>query len=545
MTGLAPGGTPLPRKPTILVVDDTRDNLALMSNLLKGTYKVKIALTGEKALRIARSPDQPDLILLDIMMPGLDGFEVCQRLKGDPATALIPVIFLTGKSKLEDEQKGLELGAVDYITKPISPPILLARVRNHLALKTMADFMLVKNVELDNARAAAEKANRAKSDFLASMSHELRSPLNAILGFGQLMETETPPPTISQQESLTRILLAGWHLLKLIDEILDLAKVESGRVPLTREPVSLAEVLAECLDMVEAQAQSHEIRMIGPSLELAETVLADRTRLKQVLLNLLSNAIKYNSTGGSVEVSCQRTDQGATRVSIQDTGQGLAPEQLAQLFQAFNRLGQETGSEQGTGIGLVVAKRLIELMGGAIGVSSTVGVGTRFWIELAAVAAPLPCEPGPADLAQAVAVLRPPDCTLLYVEDNQASLELVRQIIARHPDLHLLTATNGPAALASARAFLPDLILMDINLPGPDGFEILDSLRAGQATAAIPVIAFSANAMPLEIERGLQAGFCQYLTKPFKVPAFMEAVDKALHGAKRPAEGELSHAGRC
>jgi CheY-like chemotaxis protein len=379
------------------------------------------------------------------------------------------------------------------------------------------------------------------------MSHELRSPLNAILGFGQLMETETPPPTLSQQESITRILLAGWHLLKLIDEILDLAKVESGRVPLTREAVCLVEVLDECLDLVGPQAQKHGIRLVTPSFGLSGTVLADRTRLKQVLLNLLSNAIKYNSKGGSVEVVGERTSQGRIRVKVQDTGQGLAAEEVAQLFQAFNRLGQETGEEQGTGIGLVVAKRLIELMGGAIGVSSTVGVGTTFWIELAVEDAPVPseAEPSAARPAQAVAAQRPRDCTLLLVEDNPASLELVKLIIARHPDLRLLTAADGPAALLSARAFRPDLILMDINLPGPNGFEILGRLHDDPATASIPAIAFSANAMPEEIARGLQAGFCQYLTKPFKVPDFMEAVDKALQRALQPSEGEPSHAERC
>ncbi|MDD5708493.1 MAG: hybrid sensor histidine kinase/response regulator, partial [Kiritimatiellae bacterium] len=366
-------------KATILVVDDTPDNLALMGSLLKEDYKVKIANSGEKALRIAASDSPPDLILLDIMMPGMDGYEVCRRLKRDPKTVHIPVIFLTARAAVEDEKKGLELGAVDYITKPISPPIVMARVKNHLALKAMADFMLHKNIGLESARFVAEKANRAKSNFLSSMSHELRSPLNAILGFAQLMETDSPSPTPGQKESIAQILQAGWHLLKLINEILDLAKVESGQMPMTREPVPLAGIMIECQGMFEPQANQRGIMLTFPRFDIPYVVLADPTRVKQVLINLLSNAIKYNRAQGTVEVACAESTPGRIRVSVRDTGTGLSPEQLAQLFQSFNRLGQEAGGEEGTGIGLVVTKRLVELMGGVIGVESSVGVGSLFW----------------------------------------------------------------------------------------------------------------------------------------------------------------------
>ena len=221
-----------------------------------------------------------------------------------------------------------------------------------------------KNVELESARSVAEKANLAKSDFLSSMSHELRSPLNAILGFAQLMESDSPPATPAQKESIAQILQAGWHLLKLINEILDLAKVESRQVPLSEEPVLVAEVLLECQAMIEPQAQQRDIKLAFPKLDIPYFVRADRTRLKQVLINLLSNAIKYNIKRGTVAVECAESAPGRIRVSIRDTGAGLSPEQLAQLFQPFNRLGQEAGGEEGTGIGLVVAKRLIELMGG-------------------------------------------------------------------------------------------------------------------------------------------------------------------------------------
>ena len=387
-----------------------------------------------------------------------------------------------------------------------------------------------KNVELEAARSVAEKANLAKSDFLSSMSHELRSPLNAILGFAQLMESDSQPPTPAQKESIAQILQAGWHLLKLINEILDLAKVESGQVPLSREPVSLAEVMLECQAMIEPQAQQRDIKLSFPQFDIPYFVRADRTRLKQVLINLLSNAIKYNREHGTVEVNCTASTPELIRISIKDSGAGLPPEQLAQLFQPFNRLGQEAGSEEGTGIGRVVAKRLVERMGGAIGAESTVGAGSVFWFELISVAEPhLAMEEGEAAASAQPHVPRGArPHTLLYVEDNPANLKLIEQVIARHPDLSLLTAVNGNLGIELARDKQPDVILMDINLPGINGYEALKILREDPATAHIPVIAVSANAMPLDVERGLKAGFFRYITKPIKVSEFMEALDVAL-----------------
>ncbi len=386
-----------------------------------------------------------------------------------------------------------------------------------------------KNVELENARSLAEEANLAKSDFLSSMSHELRSPLNAILGFAQLMESDSPQPTETQKESIAQILGAGWHLLTLIDEILDLAKVESGQVPLSPEPVSLAEVLLECRDMLEMQAQQRDITLIFPHFPIPSFVRADRTRVKQVLINLLSNAIKYNSQHGTVEVKCSESRPGHIRVSIKDSGAGLSPEQLAQLFQAFNRLGQEAGGVEGTGIGLVVAKRLIELMGGTIGVESTIGTGSVFWFELLSVGEPSFLEVVNTDiLVQPHAARGAHLYTLLYVEDNPANLKLVEQIIARHPSINLLTAVSGKSGIEIARSSQPDVILMDINLPDMSGFEAVKILASDLATVHIPVVALSANAMPRDIKKGLQAGFFRYLTKPIKVNEFMDALDEAL-----------------
>jgi PAS domain S-box-containing protein len=388
--------------------------------------------------------------------------------------------------------------------------------------------------ELNQAMALAEKANRAKSDFLSSMSHELRTPLNAILGFAQLLESGAPSPTPTQKRNIEQILKAGWYLLELINEILDLALIESGKLTISKEPVSLAEVIVECRAMIEPQARQRGIGMTFPKFETPRFVNADRTRVKQVLINILFNAIKYNRPLGTVAVECQLVVPHSIRISVRDTGVGLAPEQLAQLFQPFNRLGQESGAEEGTGIGLVVTKRLVELMGGRIGADSTVGVGSVFWIEFELAAAPqfATLEPGLDVLARTRAPDGTPLRTLLYVEDNPANLELVEQLIARRPDLRLLSAADGNLGIEYARTCMPEVILMDINLPGLSGIEAMKILRADPTTAHIPIIALSANAVPRDIERGLEAGFFDYITKPIVVGKFMEAVDSAMNFAK-------------
>jgi PAS domain S-box-containing protein len=393
--------------------------------------------------------------------------------------------------------------------------------------------------ERNDALAAAEKASRVKTDFISGVSHELRTPLNAILGFAQLIESGSPPPTISQKRNLDQILKAGWYLLELINEILDLALIESGKVTLSPESVSLVEVMLECRAMIEPQAHKRGIGLTFPRFESPYFVKADRTRVKQVLINLLFNAIKYNKPGGAVAVEFALKPQRAIRICVRDTGAGLAPEQLAQLFQPFNRLGREASAEEGTGIGLMVTKRLVELMGGAIGAESVVGTGSVFWIELPLSSAPLLA----VREAEHAALERPqvpqgtPLRTLLYVEDNPANLELVEQLIARRPDLRLLGAADGNLGIEFARVYQPAVILMDINLPGISGIEAMKILRADPATAHIPIIALSANAVPRDIEKGLEAGFFSYLTKPIKVNLFMDALDVALKFAaeKEPA----------
>ena len=389
------------------------------------------------------------------------------------------------------------------------------------------------NLELRNAKLAAEEANLAKSDFLSSMSHELRSPLNAILGFAQLIQTGSPALTAPQHDSVDQILQAGWYLLELINEILDLSLIESGKLSLSLEPLSLAELLADCRAMIEPQARANGIAIHFPAFETPSRIRADRTRVKQVLVNLLTNAIKYNRSEGRVDVRCMADASGRTRISVQDSGHGLSADKMAQLFQPFNRLGQETGAQEGTGIGLVVCKRLVELMGGTIGVSSGLGVGSVFWFELESAAA-LQAEPELVGLSMATPI-RPERArqqrTLLCVEDNPANLMLVERLLARRAEIHLICAQDGRRGIEMARVHQPDVILMDINLPGISGITAMGILAGDPRTTHIPVVALSANAMPRDIEKGLQAGFFHYLTKPIKVTEFMDTLDAAFQQA--------------
>jgi PAS domain S-box-containing protein len=444
---------------------------------------------------------------------------------------------LTAKAK-DGLETNVSYNATTFVDRNNKLVGVFASARDITHRKQFERLMEKNNVELKEATAVADKANQAKSEFLSSMSHELRTPLNAVLGFAQLMASDTPPPTPAQQMSIDQILQAGWYLLRLINEILDLALIESGKVTLSQEPMSFREVLQDCEAMIAPQAQRRGITMTFPKFDQDFYVYADRIRVKQVMINLLSNAIKYNRDGGTVKVDCDISTSSTRagnriRVSVTDSGAGLNARQLAQLFQPFNRLGQEGGTEEGTGIGLVVTKQLIELMGGEIGVGSNIGVGSVFWIELAGAGEPelindMPIE---NELTAYLAIQEPSliaPRTLLYVEDNPANMVLIEQLVARRKDLKLITAVDGHLGIQMARAYQPDVILMDINLPGISGYSALSILHKDPLTAHIPVMALSANAMQRDIETGLNAGFFRYMTKPIKVVEFMEALDMAL-----------------
>jgi protein-histidine pros-kinase len=397
------------------------------------------------------------------------------------------------------------------------------------AIRDITERRLIER-SLNEKKLELERANLSKDRFLASMSHELRTPLNAILGFGQLLANEALPSTVEQKRQFVQaIVTSGRHLLSLINEILDLAKIESGTITLSIESIGLSELIREVQEMVEPLGSKRNIRMLFP-IENDLHVLADRTRLKQVVLNLVSNAIKYNRDQGALIVDTIVHD-GRVRISVQDTGSGLSAEQLELLFQPFNRLGQEAGAEEGSGIGLVVTKRLIELMGGKITVTSTPGIGSVFSIELDASERP----EAPAKMAEAS------QCgprrfndgegtpTLLYVEDNPANMQLVKEIMQLHTKIEMLCATDGLQGVVMAKDKLPDLILMDMNLPGISGLVAKKMLAADASTTHIPVIALTANAMHRDVQAGMEAGFFRYITKPIKIDELLEAVDAALN----------------
>jgi signal transduction histidine kinase/CheY-like chemotaxis protein len=397
------------------------------------------------------------------------------------------------------------------------------------------------NRDLIDAKATAEQANQAKSAFLSSMSHELRTPLNSILGFAQLCASETLPVTPEQKkEFIANIVKAGKHLLTLINEVLDLAKVESGTVTLSPETVSLNELLEECEQLIAAAAQARSITLHFKQ-DVALHVYADRTRVKQILLNLLSNAVKYNNEAGDVTVTCTREGRSVVRISVRDTGHGLDEALQRQLFQPFNRLGQENSAQEGTGIGLVVCKRLAEMMGGAIGLSSSVGKGSTFWIDLPH--AHPPAEPHPQEaFARRFGEANQGDtpATLLYVEDNPANMKLIQKLVSFRHGWTLLCAGDANTGIKLAATQQPDAILMDINLPGMSGNEALVALQGDVRTAHIPVIALTASAMHEEVKKGSERGFFHYLTKPVQIEEFYNVVSNALLHAREGRVKETS-----
>jgi len=471
-------------------------------------------------LEASMTPEQVQDKIKQVMETGLGRFRTRHRRK-DGSTW--PVGVVTSFSEIRG---GRFFVFLEDLTEQDKIDENLSHYRNHLE-----ELVEVRTADLENASIEAEKANNAKSEFLSSMSHELRTPLNAIIGFSQLMEF-TDDLSDENKENVKEILDAGYHLLKLVNEVLDLAKIESGTISLSIEPTELSLVVEECLALLKTLAEKRNIGITTSGLSGA-IVQADRTRLKQALLNLISNAIKYNNENGSVHISAQIIDGQQWQIIIADTGQGIAPQSLNELFQPFKRLAAESSAIEGTGIGLTLTQKIIEMMGGRINVESKLGVGSTFsiYMPVGSLAEPPGNSIESENFSESKKLLESiPDKkhTILYIEDNPANLRLVTQILKLRKDTELISAYTPSLGLELALEHKPDLILLDINLPGMDGYQVLELIKGMDKLKNTKVVALTANAMMQDIERGRAAGFLEYLTKPLNIVEFNKVLDRLL-----------------
>jgi PAS domain S-box-containing protein len=435
------------------------------------------------------------------------------------------------------EQVGIAQEVATQLAIAIAQTRLDARVNRHAVeleqqvgertheLSTANDLLQREIGERRRAEIEAGRANHAKSEFLSRMSHELRTPLNAVLGFAQLLEIDSL--TAGQGDSVDHILRGGRHLLGLIDEVLDISRIEAGHLSISLEPVLLGEVIQETFELIQPVAATWKVRLDGELPEAGDCyVLADRQRLKQVLLNFLSNAVKFNRSGGMVRISVEEAPGARLRVKVSDTGPGIAPRLMGRLFTPFDRLGAETRGVEGTGLGLALSKRLAEVMGGAVGVDSVVGQGSTFWVELPRAESPVKGVAPPAIIPDEALPTRG---VVLYIEDNLPNLRLVERLLAHRPNVKLLSAMLGSLGLEMAREHRPDLILLDLQLPDIPGAAVLARLQRDAETRQIPVIVISADATPGQIRRLRAAGAREFLTKPLDVKRLFQLLDDVLN----------------
>ena len=535
-------------QPVILVIDDVIENVAVLGAALSQVADVQFATSGQEGLEWARRT-APDLILLDVMMPDMDGFEVCERLQQDEATRVIPVIFVTARTDAASESRGLALGAVDFIHKPLRPDLVQARVRLHLELahrarelqaanQVLEDQVARRTQDLMDALQRAEGTARSKTDFLARMSHELRTPLNAVIGLAQVGLREEASGR-STPTLYPRILSAGQHLLRVVNDVLDYSRIEAGKSTVESQPFDLAATVAQAVQLLEPQAvaQGISLRVEWTPASRAH-VLGDGQRIQQVLVNLLSNAVKFTERG---HVVLRITSQGARHVfEVSDTGIGLTAEQISRLFQPFEQAdNSSTRRHGGTGLGLVISRHLAREMGGDITVRSTPGQGSTFSFSVTLPESQVR-DTQPGALIGATGRLH--GLSVLAAEDMEVNRFLLAHVLEQE-DARVLFAEDGAATVRAVqdqartaggpapRVAPFDVVLMDLQMPVMDGFEATRCIRAIRPD--LPIIGLTAHALPEERARCLDAGMSGHVTKPVDVEELVTAIQRACRARAR------------
>ena len=534
-------------RPTLLVVDDMPQNVEVMAEYLSEAYDSQCAFSGDEALALLAQEEQPlpDLILLDVMMPGMDGFAVCRSLKANPRTRTIPVIFVTAKQDTDSEVAALAAGGVDFIHKPIIPETLRARVGVHLALR-------YREMELERLNEQLAFATVSKSQFLASMSHEIRTPMNAILGFAKLLEDE--PITEDQRQMAHHINRASRSLLGIINDILDFSKIEAGQLSIEQRPLKLAELLGHIDSLLGPVAQAKGLTLrLQEETPISGRLKGDALRIEQVLINLVGNALKFTEQGGvTLRVEPVKVTESAARLRfvIQDSGIGMSSETVAKLFQPFTQ--GDTGIARrfgGTGLGLSISKHLVELMGGEIGVDSIPGLGSTFWFVLPFER--LASEENPPGSAAEVKGPRLQGLRLLVVDDSPLNLKLAERVLQREgADVTLMK--DGQQALDALRANPQsyDLVLMDIQMPVMDGLTATRAIREELGLVTLPVIALTAGVLAEEKQNALGAGVNDFLPKPMDLD-LMASMIRSYCPLMPPPSGQYAysrsspHSPRC
>lgn len=523
---------------TIMIVDDTPTNLQLLEELLHGQgYRVVAFPNGALALKAA-TKKPPDLILLDIMMPDMDGFEVCQQLKTDEKLRDIPVIFLSALNETLDKVKAFSLGGVDYMTKPFQEGEVLSRIKNHLNLRRQQLLIEAQKQQLEQNYEQLRHVNQqliqaaqAKDDFLANMSHELRTPLNAILGLSEVLQEQVYGPLTEKQTKSIRIIEeSGRHLLALINDVLDVAKMEAGKFELDIAPVEVSQLCQSSLRLIKQAAHKKRIKVTFQLDEDVITIAGDERRLKQMLVNLFSNAVKFTATGGLVGLEVKGlTEEEQVHFIVWDTGIGINSTDMRRLFQPFSQIDSSlTRQHTGTGLGLVMVKHLAEMHGGDVSVTSDVGQGSRFTVSLPWTNS----RPQPANQNEETPSLPSTMASLadmpliLLAEDNDNNILTIKDFLEAH-GFRLIVAHDGVEAVQLTFSEQPNLILMDIQMPKLDGLQAIQQIR--ETLTTIPIIALTALAMPNDRKRCLNAGANDYMSKPVSLKGLHQTIITLLN----------------